>query len=442
MKETTGTNHHVPIPWSDTIESGQGTLAKFATLSDKTSIICRMGGLMLRTGAGGWRVRDTVNRVARALGVTATVNLGLTDIECTVRSGSDQRSQVIVIPDSGVNVDMLMSINDFLSEIDDRGDELTVQDFHKRMNQIKAKKVLYSPAISGLASAFACGAFTFLLGGGLIEMLCAFIGAGLGQFTRRMILKNKINQLLAMAAGTAVACVAYLLALMALEFVYPEAHLHQMGYIAAMLFVIPGFPLITAALDMFLFDMRSGIERLTYACITIVVATLIGWMVATILTLQPDEFYAYTLPEWSMALLRLCAAFVGVFGFSIMFNSPIKVAATAGLIGAIADTVNLELVKYFGFQAEFGAFIGALIAGLLASAAWKALKYPRTAITVPSVVIMIPGLYMYQSMYYLATFEVTDGIFFLMRAVMVVICLPCGLILARAFTDPHWRHTS
>lgn len=442
MKETLGTNHHVPIPWDDTIESGDDTLAKFATLSDKTSLICRMGGLILRTGAGGWRVRNGVNRVATALGVTATVNLGLTDIEVTVRDHSDQRSQVIVIPDSGVNTNMLLDVDDFLSEIDEHGGELTIRDWHERMNDIKFKKVLYSPAMSGLASAFACGAFTFLLGGGIIEMICAFIGAGLGQFTRRLFLKNKINQLLAMAAGTAVSCVAYLIALTLISLYYPSAYEHQMGYIAAMLFVIPGFPLITAALDMFQFDMRSGIERLTYALLTIVIATLIGWFVATMLQLQPDDFIKYNLPEWAMVLLRLAAAFVGVFGFSIMFNSPVKVAACAGAMGAIADTVNLEMVKYFGFQPEFGAFVGALIAGLLASAAWKTLKYPRTAITVPSVVIMIPGLYLYQSMYYLATFDVSNGIFWLMRAAMVIVCLPCGLALARALTDPHWRHTS
>lgn len=442
MKETLGTNHHVPIPWADTIESGDDTLAKFATLSDKTSIICRMGGLILRTGAGGWRVRDGVNRVARALGVTVTVNLGLTDIECTVRDGSDQRSQVIVIPDSGVNTNMLMEINEFLEEIDERGGELKIRDYHKRMNEIKFTKPLYSPAVSGLASAFACGAFTFLLGGGLIEMICAFIGAGLGQFVRRLVLKNKINQLLAMACGTAVACVAYLIALTLISLVEPTAYEHQMGYIAAMLFVIPGFPLITAALDMFMFDMRSGIERLTYAILTIVIATLIGWFVATLLNLQPDEFIKYDLPEWAMLLLRLCAAFVGVFGFSIMFNSPVKVCATAGVIGAIADTTNLELVKYFGYQPEFGAFIGAFIAGLLASVAWKTLKYPRTAVTVPSIVIMIPGLYLYQSMYYMATFSTVDAFTSLIRAVMVIVCLPCGLALARAITDPHWRHTS
>ena len=438
----TGTNHHMPVKWHEAIETSEEVPASHASLTDKTSIICRLGGLVLRTGAGGWRVRDAVNRASRVLGVTSTVSVGLTDIECTVRDGAEQRSQTVVIPDSGVNTNMLIDLDDFLAEIDERGGEISAHEYHTRMDELKAKKPLYSPAISGLASAFACAAFTFLLGGGPLEMFCAFIGAGLGQFVRRLVLAHKINQLLAVSAAVVVSCVAYLLVLFGVSFIVPDAMEHQMGYIGAMLFVIPGFPLITSALDMFLFDMRSGIERLTYAVLIILISTLIGWMLAVLLQLKPVDYIAYDLPEVTMCCLRLMAAFIGVFGFSIMFNSPIKVALTAGAMGSISDTVNLELVKYFGVAPEIGTFVGALIAGLLASAVWRKTQIPRTVITVPSIVIMIPGLYMYKSMFYMAQFETVDALTWLIRACMIVVFLPVGLTLARALTDSHWRHTS
>lgn len=59
--------------------------------------------------------------------------------------------------------------------------------------------------------------------------------------------------------------------------------------------------------------------------------------------------------------------FCGVFGFSIMFNSSIPMAATAAFIGAIANTLRLELVNFTATPAAVAAFIGALTAGLLAS---------------------------------------------------------------------------
>lgn len=52
-------------------------------------------------------------------------------------------------------------------------------------------------------------------------------------------------------------------------------------------------------------------------------------------------------------------SFFGVFGFSIMFNSPAPMAATAALIGAIANSLRLELVDLTGMPAPAAAFAGA-----------------------------------------------------------------------------------
>ena len=182
-----------------------------------------------------------------------------------------------------------------------------------------------------------------------------------------------------------------------------------------MLFVIPGFPLITAGLDIAKLDMRSGIERLSYAVSIIVMATLVGWMVAECVGLAPDDFAPLGLSPLALTLLRMLMSFIGVFGFSVMFNSPVKMAAAAGLIGAVSNTLRLTLVDaptllpFLGLSAgmppEAAAFTGALVSGLLASLAEIKLTYPRIALTVPSIVIMVPGLYLYRSMYYMCTFR-------------------------------------
>lgn len=61
----------------------------------------------------------------------------------------------------------------------------------------------------------------------------------------------------------------------------PIALQHDTAYIGAMLFVIPGFPLITGGLDMAKIDFPSGVQRLTYVLCIILMATLAGWMVAS-----------------------------------------------------------------------------------------------------------------------------------------------------------------
>lgn len=61
---------------------------------------------------------------------------------------------------------------------------LTGEEIHKRLDEIERIHALYSPVKLGLAAALACCAFTFLLGGGPVEMILAFIAAGVGNIIR------------------------------------------------------------------------------------------------------------------------------------------------------------------------------------------------------------------------------------------------------------------
>lgn len=81
-------------------------------------------------------------------------------------------------------------------------------------------------------------------------------------------------------------------------------------------------------------------------------------------------------------------SFFGVFGFSIMFNSPAPMAATAALIGAIANSLRLELVDLTGMPLLL-PHLPELTAGLLASFIKENNGYPRISLTVPSIVIMV-----------------------------------------------------
>ena len=140
-----------------------------------------------------------------------------------------------------------------------------------------------------------------------------------------------------------------------------------------------------------------------------------------------------------MALFRLVTSFFAVYGFSLMFNSTVPMAVTAGLIGMIANVMRLELIDFTGIPAALAAFLAALLSGLCASAIKKYIGYPRLTITVPSIVIMVPGLYMYKGIYYFATENVTTGALWLAKAVMIVCSLCLGLIAARIITDRNFR---
>ncbi|MBW3349346.1 threonine/serine ThrE exporter family protein [Limosilactobacillus reuteri] len=432
--------HHMAIPWHDFFTNDNFTPAYEANLVERAAIVGRIGLMMLSYGTGAWRVRDSMNTVARTLKMTCSVDIGLVSLEYTCMDAHHSYTQAISLPSTSVNTTKLSQMERFIKEFGQNGSEMTIGEIHSRLEEIAHSKGNYAPYQVGLAAALACSAFVFLLGGGPVEMFCSFIGAGLGNYVRRKMIDHHITLFAGVAVAVAVACLSYLLALSLMQLTFNVSSRHEAGYIGAMLFIIPGFPFITSGLDISKLDMRSGLERMTYAIAIITVATLVGWIVALMVNLRPENFQALPLSALMLFLLRLPASFCGVFGFSIMFNSTPKMAAIAGCIGAIANTLRLELTDLTGIPAGAAAFLGALVAGLLASIVKRKIQYPQISITVPSIVIMVPGLYMYRAMYNIGLTSISVGTLWMTKALMIVVFLPMGLIAARILTDSKWRH--
>ena len=199
---------------------------------------------------------------------------------------------------------------EYAEHFNERSDEekakggITVRQAHERLDLIERRKPLYKPWFSGLASALACAAFVFLLGGGPYDMIGAFVGAGLGQWMRRRLFAYHLNQFFVTFVCVAAAALACTGTLRLIGIFDPVALSHDTAYIGAMLFVIPGFPLITGGLDMAKIDFPSGIQRVAYVLCIILMATLAGWAVAVMVHLHPEGFEPLGLDPWVNGLLR------------------------------------------------------------------------------------------------------------------------------------------
>ena len=433
---------HMSIDWHEIVDSESMEPAINASLSEKATLVGRIGLMMLSVGTAAWRVRASMNKLARALDITCNADIGLLSIEYTCIGNGETYTNAISLNNTGVNTDKLNELENFADGFAERVGKYSVQQFHMILDKFQDMKGNYKAWNLGLASALACCAFTFLLGGGIVEMICAFFGVGVGNFVRKKMLEKQITLFANVAIGVASACCTYVLFIKLAELLLNVSDIHQAGYICSMLFVIPGFPLITGGMDLAKLDLRSGIERVTYALLIILVATLTGWVSALIFNFHPQDFEAYQLDPLLRFAITMITSFCGVYGFSLMFNSTRKMAATAGLIGMIANTLRLELIDMAEIHVGLAAFIGALTAGLLASAIHHWIGYPRITLTVPSIVIMVPGMFMYKGIYYIALNDIATGGLWLTKAVLIVAALPLGLIFARIITDKNFRKSS
>ncbi|MFR2126720.1 MAG: threonine/serine exporter family protein, partial [Dorea sp.] len=106
--------NHMEIPWHDYANDDSNVLIAEAGLIEKASVIGRVGLIMLSCGTGAWRVRTSMNRLSKELGVTCTVDVGLMSIAFNCFDGNDCVSQSLNIANTGVNTSKLYRMEQFV----------------------------------------------------------------------------------------------------------------------------------------------------------------------------------------------------------------------------------------------------------------------------------------------------------------------------------------
>jgi len=408
----------------------------------RSGVALRVGRLSLSAGTGSYRVKASMARTARALGIDRhEAQVTLTEITTTSHRGHSFRTEVSEVRAIGINADRLAELETLVSELETEATttarEITVERATAELDRIAAKPPLYPALLNAIWSGLACAAFAFLNNGGPVEIGAVFVGAALGQAVRRALLHRGYNQFGVTMLAAAVAALVYLGLVEGLYATGAMEGRHQSGYVSAVLFLIPGFALVAAALDLARLDFSAGLARLTYALMILVSAALSLWAVSTVVGLEPDPAVPLDLDPGVLLALRFAASFVGVLGFALMFNSPWRMALLAATVGMVANVVRLELVDA-GFALQSAAAGAALLVGLLA--AWSAprIGVPRVTISVPAVVIMVPGATAYRAVFHLADGATIMAISYTVQAGLVVVALSIGLAVARMLTDRTW----
>ena len=100
---------------------------------------------MLSCGTGAWRVRTSMNRLSKELGVTCTVDVGLMSIEFNCFDGTDCISQSLSIANTGVNTSKLYRMEQFVDDFPTEEAHLTGEEIHRCLDKIEQIHTLYSP---------------------------------------------------------------------------------------------------------------------------------------------------------------------------------------------------------------------------------------------------------------------------------------------------------
>ena len=402
----------------------------------EADVVLRVGMLLMGAGTSGYRVLRGMKRSARALGfdhLDATV--GLTQITCTFHRGEYFRTVIARQHSPAVDASRIEALEDLTHNRLYAG--ITAQELAAMLDTIEHNvKKRWGGLILSFAAAIACAAFAYLNFFPLEAVGLVALAAFAGQFVRYTVLHRHVHQIGGVIAGGATASIVFFLLTEffgAIGLVEPSEL--SSGFVAAVLFLIPGFPLFSALIDIARFDLDAGIVRLGYAFTVIFTAAFTVSMVSWLTKLSPDPPAPAQDMQWF--LLAPVASFLGIAGFAFLFNSSRRMVLVAACVGTVANELRLILI-HAGTTIFFAAFVGGLIIGLLGAVASKRARLPRITTTVPAAVIMIPGVTMFRAVFYLNDGQMDQALANVATGMMVVGSIGAGLVFSRLLTDKDW----
>ena len=121
----------------------------------------------------------------------------------------------------------------------------------------------------------------------------------------------------------------------------------------------------------------------------------------------------------------------------MLYNSSARTVLYVGMLAIVGNTLRLALHDV-GLALPPATFVGALVVGLLASLARHWLNEPRIALTVPGVIMMVPGLYAFETLVQCDQGEILAALQSAILVVFVVGAMAMGLAVARFISQPEW----
>ena len=357
-------------------------------LAYQSRIVLRLGQMLLACGASSYRVKHSMAVLARAVGIEQHHALvTYTEIVATAYAHGTFRTELAEQRSMGVNADRLDLLSNYVNSVE--GTQVTIQEVDQALDKIEHTKPVYGWLPNALASGVACAGFAFLNRGGWVECSVVCVAAFFGQFLRREMMGRKMNHFGVWIACGALASTLYVLLVMLAQHYLHVEPIHQAGFISAVLFLVPGFPLVTGIIDLVRQDYQAAVARLTYVIMLMISAGVSVWVVSLAFSWSVTPLYDYHFSVLALSALRLLASFVAAYGFAMLFNSPPKVCAAAASIGMVINVGRFLLVEQMGVPVQAAVGVASLCAGLLAWLISRKTHYSRVTLSVPAVVLSL-----------------------------------------------------
>lgn len=262
-------------------------------------------------------------------------------------------------------------------------------------------------------------------GGGLAEVAVAgSIGLALGVlaiFAQRSTDQARVFELV----GAAFAAFS---ASLASAYVDVSASL---ATVAALIVLLPGMALTVAMTELATRHLIAGTARLMSAVIVLlelVVGVALGERAAAALV-DVQQLVPVALPAWS----QWAALGASLVGLAVLVQTQPRVfgwIVIAGVTGYLGTRIGT------GWIGQMGAMFGAAAVGVLGNLYARFLHRPSQIVTVPAVLLLVPGSMGFRGIRSLLGGETLTGVGTVFEMFVVATAIVSGLLIANAIVSP------
>lgn len=230
---------------------------------------------MLRNGAEIYRVDDTAVRILNAYDIQDyNVYVLANGVFATAHENKeDSCSMIRYVPLTSPHLGRIAALNQLARELCSY--QCTIEEAWVRLEECRSIPTYPLPYCI-LFCGIACSGFTYLFGGGLIDMIFSFFNGMLVQFTLDYLARQKTS---APITNILTSCLLTAFALLIAVLGFPVSY--DKIIIGGLMPLVPGVALTTSIRDFFNGDYLSGTIHLidallTSFCIAVGVGTIIG----------------------------------------------------------------------------------------------------------------------------------------------------------------------
>lgn len=405
----------------------------YIRLTQKVRLILHVGRLLMENSADTTRIVRLMKRTAACVGLfgeQVQIHITYTTLMISIGVGSYHMTKLQKCRQHGVDMHIISQVSALTWTAIDK--DYTIEQFEDELNRLEKKKTKYTSFIINLGAALACGGVGKMFGCDVAAALYTALAAFIGFFVRRQCMLMQINAYMAIAiASFAATVIAYFTHFL------PFSSTPWYPMLACTIFIVPGIPLINAVEDMMDNYITAGMTRAMNTLL--MVGSMTFGIIFAIKLFQVSDFTVLAAANHQSYIVYVISACIAAAGFSTMFDVPPRLLWVVGIGGIISVCVRNLAIDFLGIGQPIGTLFGAMAVSIIALKAIHWFHVPTHVLTVPSVIPLMPGIYMYRLLFNIIDIDMLNADTFLqafqsgINATLTILAIAIGVAVPNIF---------